>query len=244
MTHTDMRLISRIDIKNDFVIKGVHLEGLRKLGNPNDFAKKYYKEGIDEIIFHDSVASLYERNNIFNVIENAVNEVYIPITISGGIRTIKDIEKALKSGADKIAINTQAVRKPNFVKEAVKNFGSQAIIGSVDFKKNSQGWTVLTESGRETTGLNALDWIKKLEGLGVGEILLTSVDFEGTMKGFDIEFIEKASKSVDIPSIGCGGAGNIDHIVELTKNTQISGVVFSSIIHYGYCNINNIREKI
>ncbi len=239
-----MRLISRIDIKNEFVIKGIHLEGLRKLGNPNDFAKKYYKEGIDEIIFHDSVASLYERNNIFNVIENAVNDVYIPITISGGIRTIKDIERALKSGADKIAINPQAVRKPKFIEEAVKNFGSQAIIGSVDFKKNNNGWTVLTESGRETTGLNALDWIKKLEGLGVGEILLTSVDFEGTMKGFDVEFMDEASKSIDIPSLACGGAGNVDHIVEVTKKTQISGVVFASIIHYGHCNINNIREKI
>lgn len=239
-----MRLIGRIDIKNEFVIKGIHLEGLRKLGNPNNFAFKYYMEGIDEIVFHDAVASLYERNNIFNVIERACEEIFIPIIVSGGIRTLKDIECALVSGADKVAINTQAVKTPNFITTAAKTFGSQCIVGAIDCKNKNDKWEVLTEGGRENTGLNALEWALKLQDLGIGELMLTSIDMEGTKKGFDIEITDQVSKALKVPVIASGGAGNIQHIVDLSNNSEITGTAIASMLHYNIETISNIKKEL
>jgi len=239
-----MRLIGRIDIKNEFVIKGIHLEGLRKLGNPNDFAVKYFTEGIDEIVFHDSVASLYERNNIFNVIEKACEEIFIPIIVSGGIRSLDDIEIALKSGADKVAINTQAVKTPEFISKAARTFGSQCIVGAIDCKKNNKSWKVLTENGRESTELNAYDWALQLQELGIGELMLTSVDMEGTKKGFDIEIIDQISRALKVPVIASGGAGNIKHIVNLAKKSQVSAIALACLLHYNLETINSIKEEL
>jgi imidazole glycerol-phosphate synthase subunit HisF len=239
-----MRLISRIDIKNEYVIKGIHLEGLRKLGNPNTFASRYFNGGIDEIIFHDSVASLYERNNIFNVIQKACEEIFIPIIVSGGIRNLFDIENALKSGADKVAINTQAVKTPEFITEAAQTFGSQCIVGAIDCKKNNDQWEVLTENGRETTGLNAFDWACKLEDLGIGELFLTSVDMEGTKKGFDIDITKQISNKLSVPMIVSGGAGNIDHITQVSKETEVTGIAIASMLHYNIEDIKNIKLKL
>tara|TARA_X000000368_G_scaffold153911_1_gene121267 strand:- start:18631 stop:19377 length:747 start_codon:yes stop_codon:yes gene_type:complete len=239
-----MRLIGRIDIKNEYVIKGIHLEGLRKLGNPNEFALKYFNEGIDEIVFHDSVASLYERNNIFNVIEKACKEIFIPIIVSGGIRTLDDIENALKSGADKVAINTQAVKTPKFISKAARTFGSQCIVGAIDCKKHNNTWEVLTENGREITKLNAYDWALKLQDLGIGELMLTSVDMEGTKKGFDIEIIDQISKDLKVPVIASGGAGSVNHIVNVAKNSQVTAIAAASILHYNIETIKTIKKEL
>ena len=239
-----MRVIGRIDIKNEYVIKGIHLEGLRKLGDPNKFALKYFMSGIDEIIFHDSVASLYERNNIFNVIEQACEEIFIPIIISGGIRNLKDIEKALSSGADKVAINTQAVKTPKFISEAARNFGSQCIVGAIDCKKNNNCWEVLTENGRESTNLDAYEWAKELQELGIGELLLTSVDMEGTKKGFDKEITKKISEDLKVPVIASGGAGAISHIKELSQISQVTGIALASILHYDIVTIETIKKEL
>ena len=152
-----MRIIARLDIKNEFVIKGIHLEGLRKVGNPNEMSKKYYDEGVDEVLFIDSVASLYNRNNLFSVIRKASEEVFVPITIGGGLRSVADVEEALDAGADKVAINTQAVRNPNFIEELAKRYGSQCIVASVQAKRNDDDWEVYIETGRETTGLSVVE---------------------------------------------------------------------------------------
>jgi cyclase len=240
-----LRIISRIDVKNEFVIKGIHLEGLRKIGNPNEFARKYYKEGIDEIIFMDAVASLYERNNLFHIIEKACKEVFIPITIGGGIRKISDIEAALKSGADKIAINTQAIKTPEIIRESSRIYGSQCIIGSIEAKsKGINKWEAYIDNGREETGVDVIEWVQKLEELGAGELLITSIDKEGTKKGFDIELIEKISKLVSIPVIASGGAGNISHIKDVANKTEVSAVAIASLLQYDICRISDIKHQL
>jgi cyclase len=236
-----IRLIARLDVKNEYVIKGIHLEGLRKVGNPNELAKKYYEAGIDEIVFMDAVASLYERNNLFHIIEKACKEVFIPITIGGGIRSIHDIEKALKAGADKIALNTQAIKTPNLIKEASRIYGSQCIIGSIETKRRGNLWEAYTDNGREETGINAVDWARQLEDLGAGELMITSIDQEGTKKGFDEAFAYQVTSKVSIPVIVSGGAGNMNHIKTLCENTQASAVAIASIIHYNTLTIPEIK---
>jgi cyclase len=238
------RIIARIDVKNEFVIKGIHLEGLRKIGDPNKLAIKYYLEGIDEIIFMDAVASLYGRNNLFNIIENACKDVFIPITIGGGIRSINDIELALKSGADKIAINTQAIKYPEIIKEASRIYGSQCIVGSIEAKKRGPKWEAYIDNGREETGVDVLDWAKEIEQLGAGELIVTSIDQEGTKKGFDTELMQSISKSLSIPVIASGGCGNLNHMSETFQNTDISGIAIASILHYDVISIKEIKNHL
>jgi cyclase len=239
-----LRLIARLDIKNNYVIKGIHLEGLRKVGNPVELATKYYNEGIDEIVFMDSVASLYGRNNLFHIIKEACKEVFIPITIGGGLRSIDDIKKALDSGADKITLNTQAVKTPEIIAEASKIYGSQCIIGSIEAKQNSNGWEVYVDNGREVTGIDVLDWVRKIEDLGVGEILLTSIDKEGTKKGFDLKLIEEVNNIVSVPLIVSGGAGNSDHIEHVIKELNVHSIAVASLIHYNIETIGEIKKKL
>jgi cyclase len=237
-----LRLIARLDIKNENVIKGIHLEGLRKIGNPIDLAKKYYEQGIDEIIFMDAVASLYGRNNLFNIIESACKEVFIPITIGGGIRNISDIEMALNSGADKIAINTHAIKNPELIMEASRIYGSQCIVGSIEaMKKSDNRWEAYTDNGREETGIDAIEWAKELENLGAGELIITSINQEGTNKGFDIELIKKVSENVTIPVIASGGAGKIGHINDVVNQTQVGAVAIASLLHYNIHNVGEIK---
>ncbi len=239
------RIIARLDVKNEYVIKGIHLEGLRKIGDPNDIAKKYYNQGIDEIIFMDAVAAYYDRNSLSHIIEKACEEIFVPITVGGGIRNINDIQTALNSGADKTAINTAAVKNPNFIKEASKVFGSQCIVSSIDVKKNNDNyWEVYTDNGREPTGINLVDWARTVEDLGAGEIMLTSIDMEGTKKGFDIELNKLVSELVTIPIISSGGAGNSTHIIELHEESKIDAVALASIIHYDIEDLKTIKENI
>jgi len=239
------RIIARLDIKNDFVIKGIHLEGLRKVGNPNELAIKYYNEGIDEIILMDAVAAYYDRNSLSEIVESTCFNVFVPITVGGGIRKIEDIQIALNSGADKVAINTQAVKEPNFIKKASEVFGSQCIIGSIDAKKTSnKNWEVYTDNGREPTGKDVLEWARELEFLGAGEIMITSIDQEGTKKGFDIELNIALSEVLNIPLISCGGAGSVNHISELILNTNIDAVALASILHYDLVKIPELKKTL
>lgn len=238
------RIIARLDVKNEYVIKGIHLEGLRKIGNPIELAKKYYLEGVDEIVFMDAVASLYERNNLFHIIEAACKEVFIPITIGGGIRSISDIDKALKSGADKIALNTQAIKTPEIIKEASRIYGSQCIIGSIEAKRKGSSWEAYIDNGRESTGIDAIDWAKKLEELGAGEILITSVDQEGTKKGFDNDLVSEITKVVSIPVIASGGAGNVTDVKDLIDCCDPGGIAIASLIHYNLTSISALKAQL
>jgi cyclase len=239
-----VRVIARIDVKNEYVIKGIHLEGLRKVGDPNILAKKYYDDGVDEIIFMDAVASLYDRNNLFHIIEKACKEVFVPITIGGGIRSIRDIEKALKSGADKIAINTQAIKTPSIIKEASRIYGSQCIIVSIEAKKKAPGkWEAYIDNGRQETGIDVIEWAKQMEDFGAGEIIITSIDQEGTKKGFDLELVNIISNLLSIPLISSGGAGNPNHINALCKKTKTSAAAVASLIHYNIYSIHQIKTN-
>ncbi len=228
-----VRIIPRLDIKGPNLVKGIHLEGLRALGNPEEFAKAYYLGGADELIYQDVVASLYERNSLLPFIKKVAENIFIPLTVGGGIRSLSDIYNALRSGADKVTINTAAIKNPNFLKEAVKDFGSSTIVIAIEAIKTDKGeYNCFTDNGREYTDIDVFDWASKVEDMGVGELIVTSIDREGTGKGFDLELISKIASKVKIPVVAHGGAGNIAHIRELIDNTDISGVAISSMLHY------------
>ena len=237
-----MRVIARIDVKNEYAIKGIHLEGVRKVGDPNELALKYYIEGIDEIIFMDAVASLYDRNNLFKIIESACAEVFIPVTIGGGIRTLDDIEKALHSGADKVAINTAAIRNPSFIRSASLKYGSQCIVGSIEAKRQTDRWEAYVDNGREKTGVDVLGWARELEQLGAGEILLTSIDQEGTQRGFEINLAKEVNRAVSIPVIVSGGMGQLVHISDLTNQTYPSALACAASLHYNKTSVLEIKN--
>ena len=237
-----MRVIARIDVKNEYAIKGIHLEGVRKVGDPNELALKYYIEGIDEIVFMDAVASLYDRNNLFKIIESACAEIFIPVTIGGGIRTLDDIEKALHSGADKVAINTAAIRNPNFIRSASLKYGSQCIVGSIEAKRQTDGWEAYVGNGREKTGVDVLEWARELEKLGAGEILLTSIDQEGTQRGFEINLAKEVNQAVSIPVIVSGGMGQLIHISDLANQTCSSALACAACVHYNKISVLEIKN--
>ena len=239
-----MRIISRIDIKNEFVIKGINLEGLRKIGNPLEIATKYYQDGIDEIMMMDAVASLYGRNNLFDVIERSVENIFVPFTLGGGIRSLKDIEKALSSGADKVAINSYATENPNFIKEAVKNFGSSTITVYIETKKTGEkSWEAFKNSGRDKTGLEIVDWIKKVQDFNCGELLITSVDYEGLQNGFDLKLLEKIYPHINVPLIINGGCGKIEDIVDVRKKYENISFSIASALHYKKISLKNLKNE-
>ena len=237
-----LRLIARLDIKGEFLIKGVHLEGLRKIGSPNEFAKKYYEPGADELIYMDLVASLYGRNHLSSLIQYAAHEIFIPITVGGGIRSIDDATEILRSGADKIAINTAAVADPGLVTKIARRFGSQCMVISVEAQKiGSDKWEVLTNGGRDNTGLDAVDWVMRCVASGAGEVLLTSVDREGTRQGFDIELVEAVSTSIDVPVIASGGMGNPNDVAQVVRKGKAQAIAMAVILHYNRFQISDVR---
>lgn len=239
------RIIARLDIKNEFVIKGIHLEGLRKIGNPNEIAHNYYSQGIDEIIFMDAVAAYYDRNSLSNIIAKACENIFVPITVGGGIRTLNDIQNALNSGADKVAINTQAIKNKAFIKEASRAFGSQCIVCSIEAKSIAENkWEAYYDNGRESSSLNVLDWVKELEDLGAGEFMITSIDREGTKKGFDFELTHKVSEILKTPVIASGGAGSLNDIKNVIQNTEVSAVAIASLLHYNTLSVKNIKSNL
>jgi len=238
-----MRTIARIDIKNKSVIKGINLEGLRKVGDPINIAKKYYSEGIDELLIIDSVASLYGRNNLFELIKKITNEIFVPITLGGGIRSLKDIENSLNSGVDKVAINSKALEEPNFLKEAVSNFGESTIVVNIEAKKISDGkWEPYKFCGRERTNLDVNNWIDTIQNKGCGEILLTSIDKEGTETGFDIELINAVYQISHKPLIVSGGCGKLDDIKKIGQKFKNVSVALASVLHYKTLKISEIKK--
>ena len=236
-----MRIISRLDIKNEFVIKGINLEGLRKIGDPIEIARQYYLDGIDEIILIDAVASLYGRNNLFEVVKRTTENLFIPITLGGGIKSLKDIDKALNSGADKIAINSAGIENPSFIKEAVDNFGASTITIYIEAKKKNNGtWEAYKHYGREKTGISVIDWLEEVQNMECGEILLTSVDHEGTQEGFDLELISEIKNRIKVPLIFSGGFGKIEHLHEALKLTKNISFAIASAFHYKKVDIKKI----
>ena len=238
-----MRTIARIDVKNEFVIKGINLEGLRKIDRPDRIINKYYNDGIDELLIIDSVASLYGRNNLFKLIKEVTSEIFVPITLGGGIRSLKDIEDSLKSGADKVAINSKALEDPDFLKSATRNFGESTIIVNIEAKKlNYEKWEPYKFCGRENTNIDLENWIKIIHDRGCGEILLTSIDHEGTEMGFDIKLIKKVYPLIKKPLIISGGCGNLNHILDLKKKFQNVSIALASVLHYNILKIPEIKK--
>jgi cyclase len=238
-----IRLIPRLDIKGENLIKGIQLEGVRVIGKPNDYAVKYYKEGADELLYMDAVASLYGRNNLKHLISECVKNVFIPITVGGGIRSIEDASEILRSGADKVAMNTAAVKNPKLISDLVNTFGSSTIVISIEAKlKSDKQWEVYVEGGREKTGLDVSDWAIKVEKLGAGEILLTSVDREGTRKGYDINLIKSVTQRVSVPVVASGGMSKPEDLVEAVKNGKADAVSMADILHYNRINLKDIRK--
>lgn len=224
-------MIPRLDIKGPNLVKGVHLEGLRVLGKPAEFARAYYDAGADELLYMDAVASLYQRNSLEDVVRRTSREIFIPLAVGGGLRTVDDIRAILRAGADKVALNTAAIGDPDFVRRASREFGSSTIVISIEAIRKSDGsYECFTDCGREATGRDAVSWAKRVSELGAGEILITSVDREGTGRGFDLELTRSVAASVDIPVIACGGAGRPSHVVEAAEVVDAVGV--ASMLHY------------
>lgn len=238
------RLIARLDVKPPNLVKGIHLEGVRKLGVPEEFAERYYQEGIDEIFYQDVVASLYGRNGIADLVESTAQKVFVPITVGGGIRSINDIQTMLRSGADKVSINTMAVKEPNLLHEASRIYGVQCITLALEVAPSGSGrWEPLVDSGRQHTGLDAESWAFRAIDLGAGELLVTSIQAEGTRKGVDFSFSDSLLGRVRVPVILHGGAGSIDDVVEVARRGY-SGAVISSLLHYRIATISEIKEKL
>ena len=238
----NLRLIARLDIKGENLIKGIQLEGLRIIGPPNEYALKYYLQGADELIYMDCVASLYGRNHLSDIISAATKNIFVPITVGGGIRSVDDAFNILRAGADKVAINTAAVSNPKLIENISREFGSQCMVLSVEAKKVSDNkWEVYTNNGREKTGLEVIDWVKKGIDLGAGEILLTSMDKDGDKSGFNVDLYRLLSSELSIPIIASGGAGNIQHFEELFDQTDCSGGLAASIFHFGEVEIDDLK---
>ena len=227
------RVIARLDVKNETLVKGVHLEGLRVLGKPELYAELYYNNGIDELFYMDVVASLYGRNSLVELVRKTAKKIFIPLTVGGGIRTADDIRALLNSGADKICINTAAVKEPSLVRKFSKIFGSSTIVVAIEAIKDEDGtYKVYIENGREYTGLDAVDWAIEVASLGAGEIVITSVDQEGTGNGMCLDLIQKISNAVQIPIVAHGGVGKIEHMIDAFNNTAIEGICSASLFHY------------
>jgi len=240
---TALRLIARLDIKGVNLIKGIHLEGLRVVGDPQIHAAKYYQDGADEIIYMDTVASLYGRNNLVDVVSRATEHVFVPITVGGGIRSVEDARTLLRAGADKVAINTAAIKEPKLISQLSDVWGSSTIVLSIEAKKTGDNkWEAYTDNGRERTGLDVAQWAETGAKLGAGEILVTSVDQEGTRKGFDCELVAEITKRVEIPVIASGGFGSLDHLSQLVKTAKPTGVAIADSLHYNRYSFEQIRS--
>ena len=239
-----LRLIARLDVKGPNLIKTINLEGVRVIGDPQAYAQRYYGAGIDEIIYMDSVASLYERNTIVELVERTAENVFIPITGGGGIRSVDDARSLLRAGADKVAINTAATLRPDLINEMAKRFGSQCMVLSIEAKKGGDGrWEAYRDGGREHTGLDVVEWARQGQDLGAGEILLTSVDREGMARGFDVDLISAVSNAVSIPVIASGGMGTIEHLLEAVRVGGANAVAMAYVLHYDKMALRQIREQ-
>ncbi len=246
------RIIPCLDVTNGRVVKGINFVELQDAGDPVEVAKKYNEQGADELTFLDITASSDNRGLIFDIIENVAKQIFIPMTVGGGVRTCEDVRNLLNAGADKVGINTAAITNPDLVAEAASRFGSQAIVVAIDAKKVDDHWEVFTHGGRNPTGINALDWAKKMVKFGAGELLVTSMDKDGTKTGFDNILNKLISDSVEVPLIASGGVGNLQHLVDGVKDGGADAVLAASIFHYReysiqeaklYMSKNNIQMR-
>ena len=238
----NIRIIARLDIKGPNLIKGVHLEGLRVIGPPGERALRYYQQGIDELIYMDCVASLYGRNHLAEIIKSAAQDIFVPLTVGGGIRSVADATEILRSGADKVAINTGAVGNPTLITEVSRRFGSQCMVLSIEAKQiGPDRWEVLTDNGRERTGLDVIEWARRGVSLGAGELLLTSVDREGTRKGFDVALVRAVAQEVNVPVISSGGMGTREDFVQVVREGGADAVAMADVLHYDRLTVPDIR---
>jgi cyclase len=238
----NIRLIARLDIKGPNLIKGIHLEGLRVMGSPNEHALRYYQQGADELIYMDCVASLYGRNHLGDIVKAAAKDIFVPMTVGGGIRKVDDATEILRAGADKVAINTAAVANPQLITDIARRFGSQCMVLSIEAKQvGSDRWEVYTDNGRERTGLDVVEWVKRGVAMGAGEVLLTSVDKEGTRKGFDVALVKAVSAEVAVPVIASGGMGKPDDLLAVVNEGGADAVAIADILHYKRAEIGDIR---
>ena len=236
------RIIPCLDVKNGRVVKGINFVDLQDAGDPVEQAKIYSDGGADEICFLDITASNENRDTIYEVVKETSKKCFVPLTVGGGVRSVEDINKLLNCGADKVSINTAAVQNENVVVESSKKFGSQCIVVAIDAKKNGDNWDVYTHGGRNNSGINAIDFARKMEDSGAGELLVTSMDRDGTQIGYDIELMKKISSTVNIPLIASGGVGNLEHMVDGIKEGNASAVLAASIFHYGRHSIIEAKE--
>lgn len=239
----NIRIIPRLDIKGPNLIKGIHLEGLRVVGDPQEFAHRYYAEGADELIYMDIVASLYGRNSLQDIVRRTAQDVFIPLTVGGGIRSTDDVRDLLRAGADKVAVNTAAVRRPALISEISRRFGSQCCVVSVEAKRRQDGgWEVYVDNGRERTGLDVISWVRQAEQLGAGELLVTSVDQEGTKRGFDVELLKAVTAAVRLPVIASGGMGNQEHFNIAVREGGVDAVAIADVFHYNRMSVSEVRQ--
>ena len=239
------RVIARLDVKGPNLVKGIHLEGLRVIGDPRAYASRYYAEGADEILYVDIVASLYGRNNILEVVRRTASDIFVPMTVAGGLRSLADVREALRSGADKVAINTAAVANPELIREVSESFGRQCMVVSIQTKQIAPDrWEAYTDNGRERTWLDALEWAARVVELGAGELLVTSVDREGTQKGMDLAFLKHLVRAVTVPVIAGGGVGNPEHARAAIADVGVDAVAVASVLHYGKCTIGDIKARL
>lgn len=238
-----IRLIARLDIKGANLIKGIHLEGLRVVGDPQEYARRYYEAGADELVYMDIVASLYGRNNLTEIVKRAAMDIFIPMTVGGGVRSVDDAKQLLRAGADKIAVNTAAIARPELITEISRRFGSQCMVLSIEAKQaGTNKWEAYTDNGRERTGVDVVEWAKRGCELGAGEILLTSVDREGTRKGFDVALVNAVAGAVPIPVIASGGMGATEHFVTVVQEGKADAVAMADALHYNRLSMGQIRE--
>jgi cyclase len=236
------RIIPCLDVTDGRVVKGVNFVGLRDAGDPVEIARRYDEQGADELTFLDITASSDNRGLIFHIIEDVASQVFIPLTVGGGVRSVSDVRNLLNAGADKVSINTAAVLDPQLVAEASGFFGSQCIVVAIDAKRVGNHWEVFTHGGRKPTGLNAVEWAKKMVGLGAGELLVTSMDRDGTKSGFDLALTRAISDAVDVPIIASGGVGNLDHLVAGVKEGGADAVLAASIFHFGEYTVQQAKH--
>ena len=244
MNRASYRLIARLDIKGPNLVKTVQLEGLRVVGDPQVYAQRYFQAGVDELIYMDIVASLYSRNNLSDIVSYTAENIFVPLTVGGGIRAVEDVRTLLLSGADKIALNTAAIKRPELISEIADRFGSQCVVLSIEAKSRQDGtWECYTDNGRERTGLDVLEWARRGQELGAGEVLITSVDREGTRKGYDLDLYAAVSKHLNVPMIASGGMSGPDDLVDLWQTGGVDAAAMADILHFERSSLSVIRQQ-
>ena len=238
------RIIPCLDVKDGKVVKGINFVGLKEVGDPVDLAKKYYQQGADELVFLDITATSDGRETMVHVVEEVAKNIFMPFTVGGGIRSVEDVRKMLRAGADKCSLNSAAVRNPQLIADCAEQFGNQCVVLAVDGKMRADqsGWNVVINGGRIDTGMDALDWIEDGVKKGAGEILLTSMDADGTKKGYDIPFLKAVKEKVKVPVIASGGCGSLEHFYEVFEQNAANAALAASLFHYGELSVGQVKE--